>query len=117
MAHLAGEPAAILAYGDQKRLELARALATAPRLLLLDEPAAGLNSKEKKDLSAIIHDLADGGITVMLIEHDMRFIMSLCHVLVVIDHGQIIAQGDPASVRGNPRVIAAYLGSGGTGLC
>jgi branched-chain amino acid transport system ATP-binding protein len=100
-----------LAYGMQRRLEIARAMATQPSLLLLDEPAAGMNPQEKDDLNGIVKRIRDDhGLTVLLIEHDMRFVMSLCERIVVLDHGEEIAQGPPSEIRNDPKVIAAYLG-------
>jgi branched-chain amino acid transport system ATP-binding protein len=108
----AQEKAQNLSYGDQRRLEIARALALAPKLLLLDEPAAGMNPNEKQSLSAFIRDLRDRfGLTVLLIEHHVPLVMSLCDHIAVLDFGQLIALGEPAQVRSDPAVIAAYLGN------
>lgn len=100
-----------LPYGKQRRLEIARAMATKPQLLLLDEPAAGMNPQESEDLLQTVRHIRDQfGMTVLLIEHDMKFVMNLCERIVVLDHGEEIARGVPSEIRNNPKVIEAYLG-------
>jgi branched-chain amino acid transport system ATP-binding protein len=116
MAHLADNLAANLAYGTQRRLEIARALATSPEILLLDEPAAGMNPVETEDLIAFIRKLNVDGYTIVVIEHDMKLIMNLCHAITVIDHGIKICEGPPNAVRCDQNVIEAYLGKGRIGL-
>ncbi len=106
----ADELAANLSYGDQRRLEIARALATNPKLLCLDEPAAGFNPAEKQKLMELIKKVRDTGYTVLLIEHDMRLVMGVTDRIVVLEFGRKIAEGKPAEIRENPAVIAAYLG-------
>jgi branched-chain amino acid transport system ATP-binding protein len=106
----AGELAANLSYGDQRRLEIARAMATKPKLLCLDEPAAGFNPAEKQRLMELIRKVRDDGYTVLLIEHDMRLVMGVTDRIVVLEFGRKIAEGSPAEIRDNPAVVAAYLG-------
>jgi branched-chain amino acid transport system ATP-binding protein len=102
--------AGALSYGEQRRLEIARALATQPKLLLLDEPAAGMNSAEKQQLMDEIVKLGESGLTILIIEHDMRFVMGLSKHITVLNFGRVIAQGSPDEIRANAEVIEAYLG-------
>ena len=111
LSHRAWAKAGSLPYGEQRRVEIARALMLNPRLLLLDEPAAGMNPQETQDLLELVRKLrSELELTILLIEHDMQLVMNLCEELLVLDYGHLIAAGDPKSIQNNPRVVEAYLG-------
>ena len=110
LAQFSHQQANNLSYGDQRRLEIARALATEPKLLLLDEPAAGMNPQETNELIHLIHNIKSRGITIFLIEHDMKLVMQISEWITVLDYGEKISQGPPDVVQSDPLVISAYLG-------
>src|SRR5690606_3102472 len=107
-------PAANLSYGALKRLEIARALAAEPKALLLDEPAAGCNPVETEEIEKLIRRIADDGVAVVLVEHDMKLVMRISDRILVLDQGRVLAEGSATEIRSNPKVIEAYLGTHGT---
>lgn len=111
LGHRASEPAGALAFGQRRMVELARALATDPELLLLDEPASGLNMSETDDFGKLVRKIRETGITVLLVEHDMSLVMDISDEILVLDNGITIAEGPPAAIQNDPNVIAVYLGS------
>jgi branched-chain amino acid transport system ATP-binding protein len=111
LSHLALEKASALPYGQQRRLEIVRALAARPKLLLLDEPAAGMNPQETMELADLVRELRDRyNLSILLVEHDMKFVMNLCERIKVLDHGISLAEGSPSEIQRHPEVIKAYLG-------
>jgi branched-chain amino acid transport system ATP-binding protein len=109
----ARDSAGSLPYGEQRLLEIVRGLAGDPRLILLDEPAAGMNSKENRDLDLLLKKILDRGVSILMIEHDMKLVMGVCDYIYVLNYGRKLAEGAPSEVQANPEVIAAYLGDDG----
>ena len=114
MEHLADAPANSLPYGQQRKLEICRAMASNPKVLLLDEPAAGMNPIETQELMSTIRLIRERfSVTILLIEHDMKLVMGICERIYVLNYGRVIAEGTPTEIKNNPEVIRAYLGTGG----